>query len=450
MPKVPADLSGQGLFRILGPLEAWTGQGWTAVPGPKPRSLLAALLLQPGQPVSTGLLEDEIWPEERQLPRDPVNLIRVYVHRIRKLIRDAGGTVLVTQSPGYLVTLRPGELDAHRFSELTQAGRNALSQGDPGQAADLLDEALSLWRGRPLADVPATPRITAEADRLEESRLTALELRAEARLALGEHAPAVPELRRLAADWPLRENLWALLIRALTGAGRQAEALEAYEKARNAIAEELGVDPGPELQTLYHQILAADRSHVPATLARPSPKPSPSASATPRPAEPSAEPPRRSAPSHTSPAQPAATARPANPRKPRKQQPPAAEHPDQALPDIPGHEHCPDPLQAHTAAEFMDALRDFRAWAGDPSFRQMAQRAADHGHRKASAATMHQALGSDELPRQEIARAIIIGCGGTREHEQAFVTAWRALRLAPGDRPPKQGRGNLYPVPDTA
>jgi DNA-binding SARP family transcriptional activator len=447
MPKLPADVSGQGLFCILGPLEAWTGQGWTAVPGPKPRSLLAALLLRPGEPVSTDVLIDEVWPEWP--PAKAANLVSVYVHRIRKMIGDTDGRVLVTRPPGYQVTLRPGELDAQRFSELTMAGRNALSQGDPGQAADLLDEALSLWRGRPLADVPATHRINAEADRLEESRLAALELRAEARFARGEHAPAIPELRRLIADSPLRENLWALLIRALTGAGRQAEALEAYETARNTIAEELGVDPGPGLQTLYHEILAADRSHIAAAPASPGPKTSPRVSATPARAEPSAETPRRSAPSRAGPAQPAATARPANARKPRKQQPPAGEHPDKALPDVPGHEHCPDPLQAHTAAEFMDALRDFRAWAGDPSFRQMAQR-ANHGHRKASAATMHQALGSDELPRQETVRAIVIGCGGTRDHEQAFVTAWRGLRLAPADRPPKQGRGNLHSVPDTA
>jgi len=447
MPKVPANLSGQGLFRILGPLEAWTGQGWTAVPGPKPRSLLAALLLQPGELVSTDVLINEVWPEWS--PARAANLVSVYVHQIRKLIGDTDGRVLVTRAPGYQVTLRPGELDAHRFSELTEAGRNALGQGDPGRAADLLDEALSLWRGRPLADVPDIHGIIAETFRLEESRLAALELRAEARLARGEHAPAIPELRRLVADWPLRENLWALLIRALTGAGRQAEALEAYGKARTAIADELGVDPGSGLQTLYHEILTADRSHGAATPASPGPKASPGVSAPPRLAEPSVEIPRRSAPSRTSAAQPAATALPANARKPRKQQPPAGEHPDQALPDVPGHEHCPDPLQAHTAAEFMAALRDFRAWAGDPSFRQMAQR-ADRRHRKASAATMCQALGSDELPRQEIVRAIVIGCGGTRDHEQAFVTAWRGLRLAPGDRPPKQGRGNLYPVPDTA
>jgi tetratricopeptide (TPR) repeat protein len=123
---------------------------------------------------------------------------------------------------------------------------------------ELLDEAVGLWRGRALADVPATPLVAAEADRLEESRIEALELRAEASLACGRHAEVVPEMRRLLADNPLQEKLWALLIRALYGAGRQAEALEVYEQARNRIADELGVDPGAGLRQLYHQILNAD------------------------------------------------------------------------------------------------------------------------------------------------------------------------------------------------
>jgi tetratricopeptide (TPR) repeat protein len=140
---------------------------------------------------------------------------------------------------------------------------------------DLLTEALGLWRGRALADVAATPLVAAEANRLEESRVEALELRAEANLACGRHSEVVPEVRRLLADHLLREKLWALLIRALYGAGRQAEALEVYEQARKAISEELGVDPGAELRQLYQQMLDSDGDQTMVSLALPGPAPVP-------------------------------------------------------------------------------------------------------------------------------------------------------------------------------
>ena len=134
---------------------------------------------------------------------------------------------------------------------------------------DLLTEALGCWRGRALADVPPTQLITAEAGRLEESRVVAVELRAEASIACGRPAEVVSELARLVADWPLREKLWVLLMLALVGAGRQAEALEVYARARTVIADELGVDPGPELQNLYQQILNADGDQTLVTLPQP-------------------------------------------------------------------------------------------------------------------------------------------------------------------------------------
>jgi DNA-binding SARP family transcriptional activator len=244
------------LFRILGPVEAWTGQDWVEISAGKQRSVLATLLLRPGQVVSTDALIDQVWPDKP--PARAANLVSVYVHHLRRLIGDAEGQVLVTRAPGYQVVLGPGELDVGRFAALVGEGRQALATGAPALAVDLLDEAVGLWRGRALADVPATPLVAAEADRLEESRIEALELRAEASLACGRHAEVVPEVRRLLVDNPLREKLWALLIRALYGDGRQAEALEVYEQARNRIADELGVDPGAELRQLYHQILNAD------------------------------------------------------------------------------------------------------------------------------------------------------------------------------------------------
>jgi DNA-binding SARP family transcriptional activator len=244
------------LFRILGPVEAWTGQDWVKITAGKQRSVLATLLLRPGELVSTDALIDEVWPDKP--PARAANLVSVYVHHLRKLIGDAESQVIVTRAPGYQLMLGPGELDAGRFAALVGEGRQALAAGAPDRAVDLLDEAVGLWRGRALADVPATPMVAAEADRLEESRVEALGLRAEASLACGRYAEVVPEVRRLLADHPLREKLWALLIRALYGAGRQAEALEVYEQARNRIADELGVDPGAELRQLYHQILNAD------------------------------------------------------------------------------------------------------------------------------------------------------------------------------------------------
>jgi DNA-binding SARP family transcriptional activator len=254
------DGPGQGVvvrFRILGPLEVWTGQAWDGIGAPKWRALLAALLLNQGQAVSTDRLIADLWGD--QPPDRAANLISVYVFRLRRVLGDADGRVLTTRAPGYQLLLDPGDLDAGRFEELTGQGRRALAAGDFQRAAEVLAEALGLWRGRALADVPSSALVTAEASRLEESRLAALELRIEADVGCGLHAQLVPELRRLLSDQPLREGLWSLLIRALDGAGRHAEALAAYGQARQVIADELGVDPGAELQRLYHEMLAADR-----------------------------------------------------------------------------------------------------------------------------------------------------------------------------------------------
>ena len=250
---------GRGLFRILGPLEVWDGEEWAQVSAPKWRALLATLLLSAGRPVAMSQLIDELWGDSP--PARAGNLVSLYVYRLRRLIGDTGGRVLVTRAPGYQIVLSPGDLDAESFARLVAAGRAALAGDDPARAADLLGEALDLWRGPALADVPATSLVTAEADRLEESRVQALELRLEADLCCGRHGEAAPELRRLLADHPLREGLWGLLMRALSGAGRQAEALETYSRAREVIADELGVDPGPGLQQLYQDILNADAAN---------------------------------------------------------------------------------------------------------------------------------------------------------------------------------------------
>src|SRR5690242_12811740 len=243
-------------FRLLGPLEVLVGDDWRAIGAPKWRSVLAALLIHPGQIVSADTLISEVWGDEP--PARAANLVSIYVLRLRRLIGDADNAVLVTRAPGYQLRVSATETDALLFEALVRDGRRAYGAGDPQAAAGLLTEALALWHGRPLADVPPTPLVEAEAERLSELRLGAAELRITAELTLGGHDQAVAELRRLLADHPLREGLWLLLMRALDGAGRHAEALEVYGRAREAISAQLGVDPGAELRQFHAELLAKD------------------------------------------------------------------------------------------------------------------------------------------------------------------------------------------------
>jgi DNA-binding SARP family transcriptional activator len=243
-------------FRLLGPLEIRDGEDWRGIGAPKWRSVLAALLINAGQIVSADVLINEVWGETP--PAKAGNLISIYVLRLRRLLGDTDSTLLVTRAPGYLLRLAAQDTDAQVFEALVREGRRAYTAGDPEQAAAQLAEALALWHGSPLADVPATTLVETEAERLAELRLDAAELRIKAELACGSHAQVIPELRRLLADHPLREGLWLLLMQALDGAGRHAEALDAYGQARTAIADELGVDPGAELRQFYADMLAND------------------------------------------------------------------------------------------------------------------------------------------------------------------------------------------------
>jgi tetratricopeptide (TPR) repeat protein len=167
--------------------------------------------------------------------------------------------MLATRAPGYQLRLAADDLDAAVFESALGQGRQALADGTAGQASAILAQALALWHGAALADVPGSPLVTAEADRLEESRLAALELRITADLRCGQAAQLVPELRRLLSEHSLREGLWVLLLQALDAAGRRVEAIAAYGEARRIMADELGVDPGPELRALYLALLADDR-----------------------------------------------------------------------------------------------------------------------------------------------------------------------------------------------
>ncbi|MGH3272806.1 MAG: BTAD domain-containing putative transcriptional regulator [Streptosporangiaceae bacterium] len=243
-------------FRILGPLEVWTDEAWSGIGAPKWRALLAMLLLHPNQVVSTERLIAGLWGDEP--PDRCANLVSVYVLRLRRLMGDSKGALLATRAPGYLLRIEPGDLDAAVFESAVRRGRQALATQDAVTASAVLTEALALWCGAAMADIPASALITAAADRLEESRLTALELRITADLRCGRTAQLVPEIRQILAGHPLREGLWVLLLQALDAAGRRAEAMAAYGDARQVIAGELGVDPGPELRHLYQRLLDGD------------------------------------------------------------------------------------------------------------------------------------------------------------------------------------------------
>ncbi|HZR54665.1 MAG TPA: BTAD domain-containing putative transcriptional regulator [Streptosporangiaceae bacterium] len=243
-------------FRLLGPLEVRVGEEWRGIGAPKWRAVLATLLINAGQVVSTDTLVSAVWGDTP--PTKAANLISIYVLRLRRLLGDSDGSLLATRAPGYQLRVTPKEVDAQLFEAMVREGRRALAAKDPERAAGHLAEALALWHGSALADVPRTQLIEVEADHLDELKLAAAELRITAELDCGGHAQVVPELRRLLTDHALREGLWLLLMKALDGSGRHAEALDVYGQARKVIADELGVDPGSELRRLYADLLAQD------------------------------------------------------------------------------------------------------------------------------------------------------------------------------------------------
>jgi DNA-binding SARP family transcriptional activator len=233
-------------FRILGPLEVVADGVGIALGGQKQRALLALLLLGRGDVVSTDRLVEELWGEAA--PRTAHTSLQNFVSQLRKVL---GSDVLETRAPGYRLRISPDQLDAARFERLLAHAR----EGDAARRAKLLREALALWRGPPLADFAYEPFVQDEARRLEELRVVALEDALASEVELGRHADVVPELESLVRQQPLRERPRAQLMLALYRSGRQADALEAYHSARTVLVEELGIEPGPELQRLHASIL---------------------------------------------------------------------------------------------------------------------------------------------------------------------------------------------------
>ncbi|GAA4023479.1 BTAD domain-containing putative transcriptional regulator [Allokutzneria multivorans] len=240
-------------FGVLGPLAVWTELGEPVrVPGAKVRALLADLLVHAGEPVTADRLIEDLWGDAA--PKDASGALHVKVSQLRRALAD-DRDLLVSQPAGYTLRVAEEAVDAGRFGALVRAARAA---SQPAESAALLGEALSLWRGEPFAEFAEEDFARAEAERLRELRLTAIEDHAEARLAVGEHASLIDELRALVDQHPLRERLRAAQMRALYRAGRQAEALDSYDRLRTELAEELGLDPGPAIVRLRQEILTQD------------------------------------------------------------------------------------------------------------------------------------------------------------------------------------------------
>jgi DNA-binding SARP family transcriptional activator len=250
----PEEAAGVMEFRLLGPVEAVGGDGLPIALGQRPRTVLALLLLDANEVVSTDRLIEGIWSEAAP-PASAAGSLQVNVHALRKAI---GPERIVTRSPGYAIRVEPEELDVLRFERLAAEGRRALQDGDAAGASASLADALALWRGPALADYRYASFARTEAQRLEEARLAALEARIEADLQLGRHTGLVAELEALVAEHPLRERLRGQLMLALYRSGRQADALAAYQEARRVLVEELGIDPSPELRELEQAILRQD------------------------------------------------------------------------------------------------------------------------------------------------------------------------------------------------
>jgi DNA-binding SARP family transcriptional activator len=242
-------------FGILGPLELRHAGRSIRVAGAKERALLAVLLLHANEAVHADRLIDDLW--SGRPPATARKSLQVRIAGLRRVLPDG---VLLTEGPGYVIRTAGDELDLHRFERLVAEGRGALDGERPGDAAALLREALALWRGPALTDFRFESFAQPAIARLEELRVSAIELRIDAELALGRHDEAVAELEELAIEHPLRERLRAQLMLALYRAGRQADALDVYRQTRELLVSELGIEPGPALRELERRILDQEAS----------------------------------------------------------------------------------------------------------------------------------------------------------------------------------------------
>ena len=243
--------------RLLGPVQVVRAGREVGLGGPRPRAVLALLVLEAGRVVPAGRLAEEVW--RGNPPPGAAKTLRSYVSRLRALLDP--GAALAARAGGYVLSVAAGTVDAVNFEQLAGTGQAALSRGEAATAAGHFREALGLWRGPALADVCEVEPLAREAARLEELRLATVESRIEADIQLGLHAKVIGELEALVGEHPVRERLWRLLVLALYRAERQADALAAYRRARDLLAAELGLEPGEELRRLEQAVL---RQEVPA------------------------------------------------------------------------------------------------------------------------------------------------------------------------------------------
>ncbi|MGY1723909.1 BTAD domain-containing putative transcriptional regulator [Blastococcus sp. SYSU DS0533] len=273
-------------FRVLGPLEVTGPDGRPVdVGGAKPRALLTLLLADAERVVGIDRIVSTLWGEEP--PPTVTGTLQAYISHLRRVLEPDRGpreapTVLITRPPGYLLRAGADDLDLLGFTRLIEDGDRAVADGAPARGVALLDEALGLWRGEPLAELGDLPAAASERLRLTELHVRARERRCDALLAVGRPEAAVPDLQHLVAEHPLRERLWARLVTALYAADRRAEALDACRRCAGLLRDELGIDPGPELRDLEQAVLRQDPrllERLPRPVLPPAPRPAPSTSA---------------------------------------------------------------------------------------------------------------------------------------------------------------------------
>ncbi|TDC09950.1 ATPase [Nonomuraea longispora] len=264
-------------FRVLGPVEAYEHDDELDLGGLRQRAVLARLLVARGQVVPVDTLLYDLWDDDAA--KGAQSGLQVYISRLRRVLepgRPRGGPnrLLVTVASGYALRVASDQVDALRFEQLVRAAGEHLDEGDPQAARGRLEKALGLWRGTPYSDFADQPWAEAEVNRLTELRLVARERHADTGLRLAMHAETVPDLEALTTEHPLREEGWRLLALGLYRCGRQGDALAALRRARNILADELGIDPGPALRKLESDILAQSPElelAAPARPARPAP-----------------------------------------------------------------------------------------------------------------------------------------------------------------------------------
>jgi DNA-binding SARP family transcriptional activator len=250
---------GEVRFEVLGPVRGWHGDAELDLGSPQQRAVLAMLLLARGRQVSLDGLIDGLW--EADVPRSAAGTVRTYVSRLRRRVDS-----IESIGDGYVLRLGSAVLDLDEFEQRLSEARGVRGRHDAARAARLLREALGLWHGTALAGIPG-PYADSRRVPLTELHQAAIEEKLAADIALGDHAGAIAELRALLAEHPFRERLTELLMLALYKSGRQAEALYLFDDVRHSLSEELGIDPGPSLQTMHRRVLQADRGLMDLTAA---------------------------------------------------------------------------------------------------------------------------------------------------------------------------------------